>query len=199
MIHIIFVLGPTNSGKTTVLETAGTVGRVHLVEVGKMMRAKYLDPGSLNYNPDYFKGDSSPAHTAIEAFDMMQTGIARGIQAGKDIIFVDGQPRDIKQCDNIFELYERNPNNRVTYLNLYAPLELRRERAAKRDSDPVKLALSMARMEKDVIKIYEVLCRIMSRGSDIVTVESSRFESYHTLVDFLRTHMDIRDGITTRK
>lgn len=197
-MHLVFVLGPTNVGKTKLLEAAGRVSTVGLVEVGKLMRAKYLEPSSPHYQPDFFKGQAAPTHTAKEAWMMMVDGIAAAVRAEKTTIFVDGQPRDIEQCDAIQRLYASEPNEiQVTYLNLYASVEARRERAAKRDADPAKLALSMQRMEGDLLKIYEVITRIQSRGGDIVTVDTSAWpiESYGLIVGYMLTHGEIKRGV----
>lgn len=168
---LFFVLGPTNVGKSTLLDHAGKIPGVGLVEVGKLMRAKYLDPASPHYAPDYFKGSAAPTHTATEAWKMMQTGIEDAIDVKSHTIFIDGQPRDIDQVDGVFTDYECIADKyNVIYVNLFAKLETRVERANARDKDPAKLSLSMQRMEGDCIKIYEVLTRILLRNGKIITL-----------------------------
>lgn len=171
--HIIFVIGPTNAGKGCFLAAAQRMkpDRVGLVEVGKMFRAKYLDPKSPHYDPDHFKGQAAPKHTAIEAWQMMLDGISACQEAGKDIILIDGQPRDIEQCERIHHKYELSHDWNVTFAHIYAPENLRLERAMARDAgDPAKLALSKARLQGDAVGLYEVMTRLIHYRSDIVTL-----------------------------
>jgi adenylate kinase family enzyme len=171
--HLIFVIGPTNAGKGCFLAAAQRYepDRVGLVEVGKMFRAKYLDPKSPFYDPDHFKGQAAPKHTAIEAWQMMLDGISVCQEASKDIILVDGQPRDIEQCERIHHKYELSHDWNVTFAHIYAPANLRLERAMARDAgDPAKLALSKARLQGDAVGLYEVMTRLIHYHSDVVTL-----------------------------
>jgi hypothetical protein len=168
---LYFTLGPTNVGKSTILEAAGKIPPVGLIEVGKMLRAKYLEPTSKFYDPDFFKGQAAPTHTAKEAWKLMEDGVEDTIEAGKNILFIDGQPRDVDQCDQVYNCYQSMADRyNVIYLNLFARLETRIARAKKRDTDEAKLKLSMARMENDCIKIYEVLSRVLARNGRILTI-----------------------------
>jgi len=168
---IFFVLGPTNVGKSTLLEHAAKIPNVGVVEVGKMMRAKYLDPKSPHYAPDHFKGQAAPTHTANEAWRMMEDGIESAMLHGSTTIFVDGQPRDIQQCDDIYTHFEALADKfNVWYVNLFAQLETRKARAQARDTDPAKLDLSLRRMEGDCVKLYEILARLLARNSKIITL-----------------------------
>ncbi len=156
---LIFMMGPTNVGKTTLMEQlkeAGGAG-VGLVQVGNMMRAKYLDPVSPHYSPDHFKGQASPKHTQAEAWQMMLDGITACEKAFNQYVFIDGQPRDREQCDQSMKLdYPR------FYVNLYAEEKVREARAKKRDAgNPVKLELSLARMKGDIPLLYELLNVLM--------------------------------------
>ncbi len=177
--HLIFVIGPTNAGKGTLLEAAKKTGqrRVGLVEVGKLMRAKYLDPQSPHYDPDHFKGQAAPKHTAVEAWQMMLDGVANCDASKNDIILVDGQPRDIEQCERIHHQFEIGAGiNRgwtVAFAHVYAPEDLRRSRAEQRDAnDPAKLALSRARLQGDLIMLYEVLTRLIQYKSKVITLHN---------------------------
>ena len=161
--RLIFVIGPTNAGKGCFLETCKAMypDAVGLVEVGKQMRAKYLDPVSPHYDPDHFKGEAAPASTAVEAWQMMLDGIG----ANKDcpVVLIDGQPRDIKQCKDILSTYTN-----AEFVHVYAPVEVRQVRAELRDTgDEAKLALSRARMNTDAIKLYEILTRLINAGQRV--------------------------------
>lgn len=103
VVPLLYVLGMTNAGKSSFLNSMkSTFGeRVALVEVGKQMRAKYLDPSSPHYDPDYFKGQAAPEHTQAEAWNMHLDGVRAGALSGAELILVDGQPRDPEQVDMI--------------------------------------------------------------------------------------------------
>jgi hypothetical protein len=192
---LFFVLGPTNVGKSTLLEHAGRLPGVGLVEVGKLMRAKYLDPKSPHYDPDYFKGSAAPTHTATEAWKMMQTGIDDAIDMGAHTVFIDGQPRDVDQADGVYGDYEIIADKyNVLYVNLFAQLETRVARANARDKDEAKLRLSMQRMEADCIKIYEVISRVLLRGGKIITLatDHSTFSPADTAAMLVSTSLRSR-------
>ena len=154
-IPLIFVMGATNVGKTTFMDLCrGYPRQVGLVEVGKLMRAKYP--------PEHFKGSGAPAHTQVEAWQMMTDGIAAHA-AGTDphvpsvgVVVIDGQPRNVEQTQWALAM----PNPKV-FLHLWCPPDVRQDRAQKRDAaDPAKLELSMRRMIDDPRVLYDCLTMI---------------------------------------
>jgi energy-coupling factor transporter ATP-binding protein EcfA2 len=170
----VYVVGPTNAGKSTFLATAaGTYPQtVGLVEVGKILRAKYP--------PDYFKGLNNPKHTALEAWEIFEGEWARHCKDGKSVILVDGQPRDQQQLDAVLTRHELG--ERQIFLHLWAPNDVRVKRAHERDgSDPAKLALSQARLISDEPSNYDILARLLWQGVLIVGTNTAspgyRFES----------------------
>ncbi len=165
---LCFMMGPTNVGKSTTLsaiEAAGA-GTVGLVEVGNLMRAKYLDPASPFYEPDKFKGKAAPKETAVEAWQMLLDGLAKHEANPKiQFVLIDGQPRDFDQCYDAMKF----PNHKV-FVNLYADLATREARCEKRDgANPVKLALSKQRMLGDIPVLYELLCILGHRKQEVPT------------------------------
>jgi hypothetical protein len=165
---ILFVIGPTNAGKSQLMKALQTAfpADVGLVEVGKLLRIKYLDPESPYYDPDKFKGQAAPKETAAEAWRLAVDGIQAQKEAGKVLIAVDGQPRDVEQCIQIYEDYERRSEFSVQYAHVYAPTAVREARADERDKDdPAKLKLSRDRMNGDLIGMYEVLTRLQNYNS----------------------------------
>jgi adenylate kinase family enzyme len=184
MIRLIFVMGPTNVGKGTLLAAASKIPHVGLVEVGKMMRAKYLDPKSPFYDPDHFKGQAAPKHTQAEAWQMMLDGIEAAKAAKKLVIFIDGQPRDVEQAQKCaFELegYDKR------FISLHADHDIRLRRAILRDGGddankllaklelgkapdpdldhlPPALRLSIQRMTTDYRGQYEVQAKLALCG-----------------------------------
>lgn len=153
-IPLIFVMGATNVGKTSFMDCARGYAAIGLVEVGKLMRAKYP--------PDYFKGQGAPAHTQTEAWQMMTDGIAAHA-AGTDphgpsvsAVLIDGQPRNVEQTQWALKM----PNPKV-FLHLWCPPDVREERARKRDAaDPAKLELSLKRLVDDPRTLFDCLTMI---------------------------------------
>lgn len=171
-LPLIFVIGATNAGKSTLLDTVRGYPGVGMIEVGKMMRAKYMDPASPHYAPDHFKGHANPAHTQVEAWQMFLSRRKELAEAGCRVAFVDGQPRDLEQCEMALGL--PSPKR---FLHLWAPIAERQRRAMNRDSDPTvptseneKLKLSLARVTGDLPKLYDVVQRIRSHTSIIPAI-----------------------------
>lgn len=146
---LFFVIGPTNAGKSTFLNAVKEAypSKAHLVEVGKLMRAKY--------HPDHFKGQANPNHTKVEALEMLFAGIKEGSDRDANFILVDGQPRDPEQGREIMNY----PTMRTkAIIQLTCPRAERERRARERDKDnPASLQLALDRMDRDVLGIYEVL------------------------------------------
>jgi hypothetical protein len=166
-LPLIFVIGATNAGKSTLLDSVRSYPGIGLVEVGKMMRAKYP--------PEHFAGQASPTHTAAEAWMMFGSRVIECAADGCRVAFVDGQPRDMTQCESILAL----PNPKL-FLHLWAPIHVREERARKRDSDPTvpdaenqKLQLALKRVIGDIPKLYDVTqrIRVAERGGRAVIFE----------------------------
>lgn len=156
-MNICFVIGCNGTGKSTLMDRIKKKERFGTVEVGRTMRAKYP--------PEHFKGHSNPDHTRAEAYQMMLDGMAAAFVAGKEAVFVDGQPRDVKQTEDCLRLW---PD--ATYLHLWADDDLRKQRCLGRDGDdPEKFKLSTARHESDSINNYKVLCRLLDAGATIHT------------------------------
>ena len=147
--YLTFVVGATNVGKSTTLQAflKAFPEETHLIEVGKMLRAKYP--------PEYFEGQGAPAKTQVEALSMLFDGIEAADKAKKRFVFVDGQPRDVEQAVAI-QRYKGNLERTRTCLHLVCPREVRVARAQARDTGKA-LELSMARMDADILKIHEVL------------------------------------------
>lgn len=149
--YLFFVVGATNVGKSTFLSAIrSALGKqVHLVEVGKWMRAKYP--------PEHFKGQAAPAHTQKEALEMLFGGIEKGREDGATIILVDGQPRDVEQSQTIKAKFRDEMELNLGVLHLVCPREERERRARARDLSPEAIQLSLDRMDRDILQLHEVL------------------------------------------
>jgi len=149
---LFFVMGGTNVGKSTFLETVKKhyPSETHLVEVGKILRAKYP--------PSHFQGQGNPAHTQNEAIELCFSGIRDGEAKGARFIFVDGQPRDAGQAKEIMAFSDCSISRERAVIELVCPRKIREARATARDVDcPEKLRLALDRLDRDILAIHEVL------------------------------------------
>lgn len=163
--RFIFVIGATNAGKTTLMDTVKAQAHPEhaTIEIGRRMRAKYP--------PEHFQGQSNPKHTAEEAWAWFVEEATAHQKMGKRFVWVDGQPRDLPQADAI---HFGGWDNGGCYLHLYCREEVRRRRAQERDTDPEKLALSLARMRGDLPALYEILCHLSTNQKTVLSVNTER-------------------------
>lgn len=141
--QLVFVIGATNAGKSLFMDAAKEHDNLGTVEVGRMMREKYP--------PEHFQGNAAPEHTVAEAWAMMREGIDAHLD--KRYIFIDGQPRDKKQAEDITRLWPA-----AWFMLLAASHETREARAMQRDGDdPARMALTRARLDTDYRGLFDVL------------------------------------------
>lgn len=178
-IPLIFVMGATNVGKSTLMNAASVCGTsehptfstitneliakgiLGTVEVGKKMRAKYP--------PEYFKGSGAPAHTQKEAWGMMQSGIAEAAAHGKVAVVIDGQPRNPEQTKWAMGM----PNPKL-FLHLWCEPEERERRAINRDGqDQAKFELASKRLVDDPRVLFDCLTMLMLAREIVVTVRTT--------------------------
>lgn len=171
-MHLIFVIGATNAGKSTLIAAAKELGH-GTVEVGKMMRAKYP--------PEYFKGQACPAHTEVESWDMMLEGVEQVRKQGLRACFIDGQPRTHSQLAKVIALHDA-PGSSIAFLHLWAPRDVREARARERDkNDPGRLALSLERLDGDLAVLYDITALIVRRPAILHRVWNTNQEKYNPL------------------
>lgn len=159
----IFLMGATNSGKTTIIRALEKDHRFGTVMVGKMLREKYGE--------SYFDGQAAPEKTELEAVGMLAEGIGIARRDGKPYVIVDGQPRSLYQARLINSLV----GTRALYVHLWVPREVRETRARQRDAGhPDRLKLSLERLDGDIGPLFEVLNYLSSRGIPITTIDNDR-------------------------
>lgn len=147
---LVFLMGATCAGKSTLIETVRPLPNFGVVEVGKALRKKYGE--------DYFKGQAAPEHTEREAWTIMLDGIHDNLH--KDFVLIDGQPRSVKQAYASMQL----PHQKM-YVHLWAPDAIRVSRSYKRDYlDEAKLRLSQARITGDLPALYNILTILTIQG-----------------------------------
>jgi len=150
-MRIVHVIGVTCSGKSTLMDVARNRPLWGTVEVGKLMRAKYP--------PEYFAGQCNPTHTADEAWRMYLDGLEKNRKRGTVCCFVDGQPRDQSQFDEILQ----DKVDTHHFLHLWAPKGLLLLRSTERDgADEERLKLSSARIDNDVPALYMLLSQVLA-------------------------------------
>jgi len=166
MQTIAFIMGPTCSGKSTLLKFAEAYEPklIGLVEVGKILRAKYP--------PDYFKGQDAPKHTQEEAWELCEKTVFEHLNANKKLVLVDGQPRCLDQVHKCVTRFAGLP---CSYILLTADLEVRRERAKiKYRDDPGSLDLAMQRATNDMLSNYTVIAELLRLGVTISVVDTTK-------------------------
>lgn len=176
---LVYVIGPTNAGKTTLMDLCLLNDSIVLVEVGKWLRAKYP--------PSHFQGQSNPKHTADEAWALYTEGLRNGIANQKcKIIVCDGQPRDIKQTEDVIA----ESRFHKLFVHLWAPDDVREKRAEARDFDsPEALALSKARLINDIPSNYGVLVRLLNAKQTLWSFDTSSPDyTPRKLIDTLVSH-----------
>lgn len=191
-MNLIFVIGATNAGKSTLIEAAKHLGH-GTVEVGKAMRAKHP--------PEYFKGSGAPEHTEIEAWQCMLdemlladqvrlpdgsgwqplpdgswvnhvTGAFRFGAGAPRFCFIDGQPRSLRQFHRVRRDF---PHYQTTFLHLWAPNTEREIRARNRDRfDAAKLELSLSRLNGDLPVLYDIIFHIANDRLPITHMDTNK-------------------------
>ncbi len=155
---IVYLMGCTCAGKGTFIDFVQAQQAKHIgfVQVGKMFRAKYP--------PEYFKGQAAPAHTQKEATDMCLQGIKDNIDAGKEIVIVDGQPRSDDQV-LITQVWKKTlgPKFQCRYEMLDCSLDERKRRLEGRftGTDSASFDLGAKRLENDMKTYYTVLMTLL--------------------------------------
>lgn len=172
-IPLLFVMGATNVGKSTYLDSIRHYPGVGLVEVGKMFRAKYP--------PEHFQGQAAPAHTQKEAWSMFLEGVAQCVSKDCKVAVIDGQPRNPEQTK--WALAMPNP---MRFVHLWAPPDVREARARNRDKDdPSKLELSLKRLIDDPRVLFDCLSMIHATHSAVATRDTTKADYVpHTAAAF---------------
>jgi len=164
---VVFIMGATNCGKTTLINS---LEEYYPVVVGKKLREMFP--------PEYFDGQAAPAKTDEIAFRLMVEGIDEAHQLGK-IPLIDGQPRNQVQLGWCEANYFDNQLYDCKIMHLWAPRDIRVQRAEKRDKDdPSKLKLSMDRMDGDSIILYDLWLQLSMNYIDNMKVFNTSKEGY---------------------
>jgi len=167
MANIVHVMGPTCAGKSTIIGLMASVdtSNVGTVEVGKMLREKY--------GADYFKGQAAPEHTQAEAWSMYLSGVSAHLAAGKKLILVDGQPRELSQVKEALrpDLWE---DHVVEFLLIHASHEVRTKRAME-GREGASLDLALKRLDNDYKNCYVVMVELLKDRKRILVLDTSDY------------------------
>lgn len=146
--YCIFVLGATNTGKSTFLEKVKSCypKDTYIIQVGKIFRAKYP--------PSYFEGQAAPEKTEKEAVEILWNEYEKA----KDLkyVLIDGQPRNLNQVAMIQSSTKFDDRKCVTF-NLVCPRNIRLDRALRRYEGEDSLKLALERTDRDILGLHEVL------------------------------------------
>lgn len=136
MKKIIFVMGLTCSGKTTMIEAVQKFYPVGLIQVGKEMRRRHP--------PEYFKGLGAMDETEDEVWGIFLEQLAS--HADKEVILVDGQPRSVTQVEKCIDLVR---DREKVFVWLATPVDEIKKRAEARDDSEAAKELTMQRIVND--------------------------------------------------
>lgn len=169
MARIVHLMGMTGAGKSTLIRRLCQFEpeKVGAIEVGRMLRAKYGEA--------YFNGQAAPKHTQGEAWDMYVAGVNALVAQKKQLILVDGQPRDIQQARDVEGLWKYP--HRTDFVLLHADHETRldrvKERAKTADNPTDHLALALQRMHNDYVNFYVVTAELLRQGQCIRVIDTN--------------------------
>lgn len=174
MSSILHLMGPSCAGKSTLINRLLLVApdRVCAVEVGKMLRTKYGEA--------YFKGQAAPANTQAEAWEMYLEGVQAGIAQKKQIILVDGQPRDVQQARDIIGRW-RSPH-RASFMLLHAD-HTERERRCRADNGDRDLSARLQRLTNDYRNCYVVMVELLRANEVIRVIDTTEMGSVDPLAE----------------
>jgi adenylate kinase family enzyme len=106
-------------------------------------------------------------------------------KSGDKIPIIDGQPRNLVQYELCKEKYFNNSNYKCIFINLWAPKEVRIERAANRDKDILDLKLSLDRMDGDSIVLFDILSKL-SMDYRIFTFDTTTSDYVEKIRELIR-------------
>lgn len=162
---IVPVMGCTCAGKSTFMQYARSVEdeRIGIVEVGKMLRAKY--------SPSAFEGKANSPKHAVEAWELFMKCVDDLLNAGKTLILIDGQPRDMQQLEDMLTLFGNH--HTLIFVLLHASLEVREHRARTFRADtPENLELALQRLRNDMVLYYDLLVNLWLRRQHILFMDT---------------------------
>lgn len=186
-MHLISVMGVTNTGKSTLLTEAAKLEDVGLIEVGKELRRRHP--------PEYFNGFAAMKHTEDEAWEIFDEQYAAAEAAGCRVCLVDGQPRMVEQVKRII-MYGKNRKafggmeRSFSAIILYADRGLLDYRAKHRDADNERaLELNMKRLSNDFEQLLPVLATMLEfkdRIANVATFDTGYSIWLEAAIEFIK-------------
>jgi adenylate kinase family enzyme len=138
-------MGPTNSGKSTLINYAMEKYNAYGIFGGKILRERYGE--------DAFKGKQAADICREDAMKIMIDETNTGFKHHK-LVMLDGQPREICQVDLIENKFYKK--YRIIFLYLKCNDEVRMSRMEARDISKEKKKLSMLRFHNDVEELMYI-------------------------------------------
>lgn len=169
----LFLLGITNSGKSTLLHKFQSELQCGTVEVGKEMRRRHP--------PEYFKGRGAMQETEEEALQIFKQQFFVGTQADQpNLVVIDGQPRMLSQIEPCFSYAQS-----LGYIPKVGVLgcsdEKIKQRIQQRDTTRQAFELSMKRMVNDKVQLHEVLVELIKHKVPLAYLDS-KLSAYNNLL-----------------
>lgn len=154
---IVYVIGVTCAGKSFFLDKYRDDPNVGLVEVGKEFRKRYP--------PGHFEGKGAMEKTEKEALQIYDEMVEAN--RDKNVILVDGQPRQVSQVKTVVNRYLRPE----IVLWLHASDNMIEKRIALRD--PASQELARQRSVNDRVQLYDTLYYLYKTGITIHVTDSN--------------------------
>jgi hypothetical protein len=114
----------------------------------------------------------APAHTQTEAWELLISGISEHRSAGRKLILVDGQPRDLEQAKKFVAMVREDQNALVLPVLLHASAEIREKRCRGRSQSEAELDLCLRRLVNDPSPTLDVLAFLAFHGIETLYVTS---------------------------
>lgn len=169
---ILWVIGPTGSGKTTFVDRLGAVG-VPTLSVGREIRGWYSSEKMLKAKSAYRFEDLDDM-----VCDMVKLFLDKTFE--KPIVAIDGFPRGSNQIEMVLSMLRESRNGHLIVQMICNPLEVRIKRLILRDSRGCTelTDFNKKRIEDELEPLASDMNHILSEvqhysGISLVTVDNS--------------------------
>lgn len=209
MKRIIYVLGTTCTGKTTLIREIDKVDDFwsRVAHTPMLYRQCLIGHKLRNrHPPEFFDGLGAMPETEPEVVEILRDSVNEfASDRNAEVLLVDGAPRLLTCLDEIIQIYRETGIEFCFALLVSNRPEVIEARARQRDgNDPAKLDLTLRRIINDKVLGYDILAALMQYGlSDrVITLYSDLGITEHDANYVLKCSRSIvqsrREPICTR-
>lgn len=166
MKKVVFMIGPSGSGKSSIADVLSKFHRFMVVKPGKLCREKF-DHHVMASSQNPSAAPVAEDFVRKVLLDSMKKFINDG---SMDYLVVDGMPRSADQANWIHSLFEIY-NAEVIFLWVSCPLPVAIKRLSGRDGNGLS-ELSVARLEKEGKYLYEAVSQVLELGYSFVSIHN---------------------------